>query len=181
MEICQTGHSSARARIGTYRMTGSHRASTVLAPPPAPPSTHRFQRIQVIDDRGVRKRQWHIQSPNGLAVSFVGKADAAQLGAHKESPRVRANTELTGWNPATFPGLRQERRANVVAFRFAKAHAAAFGGNSEYRFLGRPRVRSSFANGWLSPLSGFRLPAKKLARNCCWCHRFPCPTVTNRQ
>lgn len=98
----------------------------------------------MIDDRGVRKRQWHIQSPNGLAVSFVGKADAAQLGAHKESPRVRANTELTGWNPATLPGLRQERRANVVAFRFAKAHAAAFDGNSEYRFLGKAESAQLF-------------------------------------
>ena len=47
--------------------------------PPPPPATNGFQRVRVVEDRRGMERQWHIQLPNGLAVSFDGKVDAAML------------------------------------------------------------------------------------------------------
>ena len=49
--------------------------------PPAPTPVNGFQRIQVVDhDRGSGSgKQWHVQLPNGLAVSFDGKVDADSL------------------------------------------------------------------------------------------------------
>ena len=46
--------------------------------PPAPP-VNGFQRVQVVDHKRDSGKQWHIQLPNGLAVSFDGKVDADTL------------------------------------------------------------------------------------------------------
>ena len=47
--------------------------------PPAPPPVNGFQRIQLVDHKRDGGKQWHIQLPNGLAVSFDGKVDADTL------------------------------------------------------------------------------------------------------
>lgn len=47
--------------------------------PPAPPPVNDFQRVQVVDKPRAGERQWHVQLPNGLAVSFDGKVDADTL------------------------------------------------------------------------------------------------------
>ena len=47
--------------------------------PPAPPPVNGFQRVQVVDPNRDSGKQWHIQLPNGLAVSFDGKVDADTL------------------------------------------------------------------------------------------------------
>lgn len=47
--------------------------------PPAPPSVNGFQQIQVVDDSRGSQKQWHVQLPNGLAVSFDGQVDATTL------------------------------------------------------------------------------------------------------
>ena len=46
-------------------------------PPPA--RVNGFQRVNVIASERGGQRQWHIQLPNGLAVSFDGPVDAATL------------------------------------------------------------------------------------------------------
>ena len=47
--------------------------------PPAPPPVNGFQRAQVVDHNRDSGKQWHIQLPNGIAVSFDGKLDADAL------------------------------------------------------------------------------------------------------
>ena len=47
--------------------------------PPAPPSVKGFQRVQVVGRSRDSSKQWHVQLPNGLAVSFDGKVDADTL------------------------------------------------------------------------------------------------------
>lgn len=47
--------------------------------PPAPPPVNGFQRVQVIGNHRDSGKQWHIQLPNGLAVSFDGQVDAETL------------------------------------------------------------------------------------------------------
>ena len=39
----------------------------------------RFQQVQIVAGNPVGDTQWHVQLPNGLAVSFGGKVDAATL------------------------------------------------------------------------------------------------------
>ena len=39
----------------------------------------RFQKVQVVADNPVADTQWYVQLPNGLAISFGGKVDAATL------------------------------------------------------------------------------------------------------
>lgn len=46
---------------------------------PPSPRTNGFQRVQVADHGHRIGRQWHIQLPNGLAVSFDGQVDATTL------------------------------------------------------------------------------------------------------
>ena len=46
---------------------------------PPPPALNGFQRIPVVDRNRDTAKQWHIQLPNGLAVSFDGKVDADTL------------------------------------------------------------------------------------------------------
>jgi hypothetical protein len=43
------------------------------------PQPTRFQQVQVVAGNPVGDTQWHIQLPNGLAVSFGGVIDAATL------------------------------------------------------------------------------------------------------
>jgi hypothetical protein len=43
------------------------------------PQPTRFQQVQVVADNPVGDTQWHVQLPNGLAISFGGKVDAATL------------------------------------------------------------------------------------------------------
>jgi hypothetical protein len=45
--------------------------------PPTQPT--RFQKVQVVGGNRASDGQWHIQLPNGLAVSFGGAVDAATL------------------------------------------------------------------------------------------------------
>ena len=45
---------------------------------PRPQST-RFQQVQVVAGKPAGDAQWHVQLPNGLAVSFGGTVDAATL------------------------------------------------------------------------------------------------------
>ena len=45
--------------------------------PPKPPT--RFQEVQVVGGNRDSDSQWHVQLPNGLAVSFGGTVDAATL------------------------------------------------------------------------------------------------------
>ncbi len=45
--------------------------------PPAQPT--RFQKVQVMGGSPASESQWHVQLPNGLAVSFGGAVDAATL------------------------------------------------------------------------------------------------------
>lgn len=47
--------------------------------PPTPPPVNGFQRIKVAGNPRAGERQWHVQLPNGLAVSFDGKVDADTL------------------------------------------------------------------------------------------------------
>ena len=47
--------------------------------PPAPSPGNRFQRAQVVDDPRGSEKQWNVQLPNGLIVSFDGKVDAGTL------------------------------------------------------------------------------------------------------
>lgn len=47
------------------------------AAPPTPPT--RFQKVQLVGGNRGSDGQWHIQLPNGLAVSFSGAIDAATL------------------------------------------------------------------------------------------------------
>ena len=47
--------------------------------PPGPPPVNGFQRVQVVDNPRAGERQWHVQLPNGLTVSFDGKVDAGTL------------------------------------------------------------------------------------------------------
>jgi len=43
------------------------------------PQPTRFQQVQVVAGNPVGDTQWHVQLPNGLAISFGGKVDAATL------------------------------------------------------------------------------------------------------
>jgi hypothetical protein len=43
------------------------------------PKPARFQQVQVIAGNPAGDTQWHVQLPNGLAISFGGKVDAATL------------------------------------------------------------------------------------------------------
>tara|TARA_R110001599_G_scaffold326461_1_gene539030 strand:+ start:274 stop:615 length:342 start_codon:yes stop_codon:yes gene_type:complete len=43
------------------------------------PRPSRFQKVQVTSSSGARDSQWHVQLPNGAAVSFGGGIDAAIL------------------------------------------------------------------------------------------------------
>ena len=47
-------------------------------PPPAPAAVH-FQKVQVLGPGGDAQRPWHVQLPNGAAVSFDDPVDAAAL------------------------------------------------------------------------------------------------------
>lgn len=47
--------------------------------PPAPPPVNAFQRVKVFDHNRDSAKQWHIQLPNGLTVSFDGKVDSDTL------------------------------------------------------------------------------------------------------
>ena len=46
-----------------------------LPPTPLP----HFQKVEIIGGRPASENQWHVQLPNGLAVSFGGTVDAATL------------------------------------------------------------------------------------------------------
>ena len=43
------------------------------------PQSSRFQQVKVVGGSLARDSQWHVQLPNGLAVSFDGKVDATIL------------------------------------------------------------------------------------------------------
>jgi hypothetical protein len=47
-------------------------------PPPAPATVH-FQKVQVLGPERDSHRPWHVQLPNGAAVSFGNPVDAAAL------------------------------------------------------------------------------------------------------
>ena len=47
--------------------------------PPSPPPANGFQRVQMVDKPCDGERQWHVQLPNGLAISFDGKVDGDTL------------------------------------------------------------------------------------------------------
>jgi hypothetical protein len=72
------------ARAHDIKVKSLYAARKALAekgalPPPPLSATNGFQRVRVVEDRRAMERQWHIQLPNGLAVSFDGKVDAATL------------------------------------------------------------------------------------------------------
>ena len=71
------------ARVHGLKVKSLYAARKALAEkgalPPAPPPVNGFQRVQVVDRKRDSGKQWHIQLPNGLAVSFDGKVDADAL------------------------------------------------------------------------------------------------------
>lgn len=71
------------ARVHGLKVKSLYGARKALAEkgalPPAPPPVSGFQRVQVVDHNRDGGKQWHVQLPNGLAVSFDGKVDADTL------------------------------------------------------------------------------------------------------
>ena len=75
----QTSVDYARAHSINVKSLYSARKALAAkgATPPTPPT--RFQKVQLVGGNRGSDSQWHIQLPNGLAVSFGGAVDAATL------------------------------------------------------------------------------------------------------
>lgn len=71
------------ARVHGLKVKSLYSARKALAEkgvlPPEPPQVNGFQRVQMVDNHRGEGKQWHVQLPNGLAVSFDGRVDAATL------------------------------------------------------------------------------------------------------
>jgi hypothetical protein len=75
----QTSIDYARAHgINVKSMYSARKALAVKGTLPrlAP---NRFQKVQVVSSSATSANQWHVQLPNGTAVSFDGRVDAATL------------------------------------------------------------------------------------------------------
>ena len=75
----QTTIDYARERdINVKSMYSARKALTEKGTLPHPRPA-RFQQVNVVDGNRASDSQWHIQLPNGMAVSFDGTVDAATL------------------------------------------------------------------------------------------------------
>lgn len=69
------------ARVNGINVKSMYSARKALAEKGKLPSPRpsRFQKVQVTSGSGTSDSQWHVQLPNGAAVSFGGGIDAATL------------------------------------------------------------------------------------------------------